>query len=199
MVSPLAGHADLRRGRSFAAAPARYLWQTGSCAHLIRNRISAKAGTPIRAVTTPTGISCGANAVRAIASTHTMKIAPISAVAGSSRLCLVPTRNRAACGSTSPTKPIAPAALTRVAVIKRGDGEQGAAGSSAPRYQATQQQLLPKVKASSAGALVEAHQYADDHHRAAQQDIRPAGSRQRTEQPERARRGSVRRRRRKSR
>ncbi len=81
-------------------------------------RMTANAGTPTSAVTTPAGSSCGAMAVRATASTQTRKMEPISADAGRSRRWFEPTRARAACGRTRPTKPMAPATLTITAVIK---------------------------------------------------------------------------------
>src|SRR5690606_7821877 len=70
---------------------------------LRRRRTSAKAGTPSRAVATPTGSSCGAITVRAAVSTHTRNTLPLIAASGSIRRWFTPTIARATCGRTRPT------------------------------------------------------------------------------------------------
>lgn len=110
-----------------------------------------KAGTPSSEVATPTGSSRGASRVRAAVSTHTRKTAPTSAVIGSSRRCAGPVSARAACGSTSPTKPIAPDELTSTAV----SSAVTSSSTSRTRRTRTPSEAAasgPKAKASSASA-----------------------------------------------
>src|SRR5690606_32814694 len=89
----------------------------GHTARLRRSRINANTGTPISAVATPTGSSCGSMITRATVSTHTRNTAPMTALSGNSRRWATPTSARATCGNTSPTNPIAPEVLTITAVI----------------------------------------------------------------------------------
>ncbi|CAM5625871.1 hypothetical protein SCYAM73S_04211 [Streptomyces cyaneofuscatus] len=89
--------------------------------------------------------------MRASVSTQTRKIAPASAVTGRRRRCPEPVSARAACGSTRPTKPIAPAELTRAAVSR------AVVHSSTIRVRATftpsaAAASCPKAKASSVRA-----------------------------------------------
>src|SRR5262249_15741534 len=65
-----------------------------------------KNGPPNMAVMTPTGISIGANSVRAARSHTTRNAAPNSADAGRTRRWSTPTINRTRCGTTMPMKPI---------------------------------------------------------------------------------------------
>ena len=74
-----------------------------------------KVGTPSSAVITPTGSCCGATSVRAIVSVSSSSVPPASAQAGSSAL-VVASSSRRACGTTRPTKPIAPPVVTATAV-----------------------------------------------------------------------------------
>ena len=67
---------------------------------------------------TPTGSSSGAAMVRARSSASKSKRAPKRALAGMSSRCRAPTRSRATCGETSPTKPIMPPAATPAAVAR---------------------------------------------------------------------------------
>lgn len=78
--------------------------------------MAKKIGTPISAVHTPTGISLGEKATRQIASVTTSRTAPSSALAGTSARCRGPTTKRMACGTISPTKPMAPTLATADAV-----------------------------------------------------------------------------------
>src|SRR5690606_23359867 len=83
---------------------------------------------------------------------HTMKTAPTTAVTGTRRLWHGPTRKRAAWGSTSPTNPIAPAALTRTAVINAVTmrNSRRVRPTAIPRVAAVDE---PNVKASSEDAF----------------------------------------------
>src|SRR5690606_25678404 len=83
---------------------------------LARIRITAKTGAPTRAVTTPMGKVCPGIMIRDMISAAIRKTMPISAEAGTSRAWRTPTRNRAAWGTTSPTKPIEPVIDTMTAV-----------------------------------------------------------------------------------
>ena len=105
--------------------PARRRASRGSCRGSVRRkRITANAGTPTSAVTTPTGSSCGSNTVRATRVDPHQEDRADQRGRRQQQPVPGPTRSRAACGSTSPTKPIAPAALTSVAVMQRGDDQQ---------------------------------------------------------------------------
>lgn len=75
-----------------------------------------KVGTPSSAVITPTGSCCGATSVRAIVSVSSSSVPPASAQAGSSTRWSLPSSSRRACGTTRPTKPIAPPVVTATAV-----------------------------------------------------------------------------------
>ena len=101
---------------------------------------SANTGPPMSAVTMPTGSSRGSNRVRAAVSAQTRKIAPASAESGSSARCRGPTSSRTACGSTSPTKPIAPLTATIAPV-----------SSAVPR--SSQRAALPTCTPSAAAAV----------------------------------------------
>ncbi|CAM5590980.1 hypothetical protein SANTM175S_00705 [Streptomyces antimycoticus] len=108
----------------------------------------------MRDVTTPTGTSCGSITVRAAVSTHTRKMAPASAVTGRRRAWPDPVRARVACGRTRPTKPMAPAELTRVAVSSavahsrtrrvRATRTPSAAAASSPKAKASRVRACPR-------------------------------------------------------
>ena len=82
------------------------------------------------AATIPTGISLGASSVREMMSAKSMSTAPTSTHAGTSARKFGPTRRRAMCGHTSPTKvrppptaqasPEAPTATAVRAAVARG-------------------------------------------------------------------------------
>ncbi len=74
------------------------------------------AGTPTSAVITPTGNCCGASKLRAAVSASNSSVPPASALAGNSTRWSLPSARRSACGTTSPTKPMAPAVVTASAV-----------------------------------------------------------------------------------
>ena len=73
-------------------------------------------GTPTAAAMTPTGSCTGATTVRATASASTTNAPPPSALAGSRTAAARAPISRSACGTTSPTKPIAPAVATAAPV-----------------------------------------------------------------------------------
>ena len=140
-----------------------------------RQRMTANAGTPTSAVTTPAGSSCGAMAVRATASTQTRKMEPISADAGRSRRWFEPTRARAACGRTRPTKPMAPATLTITAVIKRCCQQQGHTHPPHVHPQRRRRVLAEGKGVECAGVSQTDHE-ADCDHRSAECDVEPVGA-----------------------
>src|SRR5215472_9131338 len=81
---------------------------------LARSRRST--GTPIIAVSTPTGSSAGAATVRASVSASASRLPPRQAASGMSSAWRCTPESRRRCGTTSPTKPIAPPSSTAVAV-----------------------------------------------------------------------------------
>src|SRR6266498_6099342 len=84
--------------------------------HGFLNSSHANSGAPSAAVTAPIGSSAGANEVRANASAATSNAAPESAETGSRTRWSLPAAARAACGTSSPTKPITPAKATAAPV-----------------------------------------------------------------------------------
>src|SRR5439155_18204597 len=80
-----------------------------------RHSSAKKNGPPMRPVTTPTGSSVGARAIRASRSAATRNAAPVSAAAGMSRAWPGPSTARTRCGATSPTNPTRPASDTAAA------------------------------------------------------------------------------------
>src|SRR5439155_20789501 len=89
----------------------------GGHPHWARFASSArKRGTPTRAVITPTGSCKGAAMLRDMVSAKTRKLPPAMAAPGSSTRWSLPRTRRRACGTTKPTKPIAPPAVTATAV-----------------------------------------------------------------------------------
>jgi hypothetical protein len=75
-----------------------------------------QTGTPISAVSTPTGSCCGAITVRAAVSARVSRVPPASAAAGISTRWSLPSASRTRCGTTRPTKPTDPTSVTAVAV-----------------------------------------------------------------------------------
>src|SRR3989442_962634 len=81
-----------------------------------RRSRNANTGTPISAVTTPTGSSRGATTVRASVSANASSAPPPRKAAGSKARCRWPQVSRAMCGPTSPTNPMTPETATAAAV-----------------------------------------------------------------------------------
>src|SRR5690606_34751410 len=115
---------------------------------LRRSSSAANTGAPMSAVTIPTGSSRGSNAARASVSAHTRNTAPARAESGSSARLPGPMSSRTACGSTSPTKPIAPETATSAPVSSAPppSSAQRAPVTGTPRAAA---ERSPKAKASS--------------------------------------------------
>src|SRR5690606_4158980 len=84
----------------------------------LRERFSShrNSGTPMKAVTTPTGNCLGAITVREAVSASTSSVPPSNAAAGSSRRWSEPATSRTMCGTTRPTKPMLPPCMTATAV-----------------------------------------------------------------------------------
>src|SRR6266567_2348225 len=78
-----------------------------------RRSRKANTGTPIRAVTIPTGSSRGATTVRARVSAAASRMPPVRNAVGSRVRWSRPHTRRHRCGTTSPTNPITPATATR--------------------------------------------------------------------------------------
>src|SRR6185436_19484856 len=81
-----------------------------------RRNNNANTGTPISAVTTPTGSSLGATTVRASVSAIASRAPPPMKDAGSNARWRCPQVPRARCGTMSPTKPMTPETATAAAV-----------------------------------------------------------------------------------
>src|SRR6266568_1842004 len=81
---------------------------------LARRRSST--GTPISAVTTPTGSSVGAASERASVSASASRLPPRQAASGKRALWRWMPQSRSRCGTTSPTKPIEPPSRTAATV-----------------------------------------------------------------------------------
>jgi hypothetical protein len=92
-------------------------------------------------VIAPTGNWVGATTVRASVSHKTRKLPPPSTAAGISTRWSGPKAKRQACGTISPTKPIAPAFVTALAVSKPDTKNR-------PRRRAPTR--MPRVLAASA-------------------------------------------------
>src|SRR5207245_9221135 len=104
----------VRQDRSIYASPDRQRHCAQGHARL-RDSNHKNSGPPAAAVTSPTGTSRGANAVRASVSATSTSSAPISAAAGISARWRAPTTRRAACGATRPTNPTRPPTATALA------------------------------------------------------------------------------------
>src|SRR5690625_95422 len=79
---------------------------------------SKNSGTPIRAVSTPTGSWRGLSSERAAVSASTRNPPPNREAAGSRTRWSAPTTSRIRCGTIRPTKPMAPASETASAVSR---------------------------------------------------------------------------------